>query len=141
MSYMKSEFDKIIEAHGHYVYLQRSTVDNDGKITYRKNDAGKWVLEKVKVRHRGFNSALPNVANELPEGQVNTSERTYYFKSEVIPFENDRIYEEDLRAEIFSGDESQGKYTVWTIDSALPLRGAGGDIDYWVCGVTRTRPN
>ena len=125
MSYMKTEFDKILAQYGHLVYLQRVTTNVYGEKHYDQE------VEIHLTRHRGANSALPDIAQEQPEGDVSTSERIYYFRSEVNPFEGDRIYEQDPRV----------PQTVWAIDAALPLRGLRGDIDYWVVGATRVRPN
>jgi hypothetical protein len=67
------------------------------------------------------------------EGIVNSAERVYYFKFDVEPRERDRIYEYDPRL--------TKNQTVWTIDQAVPMRGAGGEVVYHAAGVSRVRPN
>ena len=125
---MKKDFNSIIRQYGHDVLLQRRTQTVDSIPTYSD------VLEKHTVRADSPNSrTLIKSQSENMEGLVNTSERIYYFKSEVNPYEGDRIYEVDYR---------NNKYqSVWVIDQAFPMRGIDGHIVYWAAGATRIKPN
>ncbi len=132
MSYMKDKFDAILKSYGHDIYLER--MNDDGSTSSR--------MEIWTVRHTAPGAALQNVAQEMPEGEVNTTERTYYFQSEADPFEGDRIWEDPTIWQKTPEDPTRRVHrTTWTIDSALPLRGPGGGIEYWVVGTTREYPN
>jgi hypothetical protein len=125
---MRSEFDKILKQHGHNIYLQRSIVDEDSEITY--SDA----LEKHTSRFSiGIHRALPRAKEEALEGILNTTDRSYYLKYDVNPFENDRIYDYSPRA--------PGQTEVWKIDAVVGLRGDNGRVIYWVLGATREIPS
>lgn len=125
---MAGEFNKIISQYGHDIVLQRKNLGDKNQIEYSDE------LEIHTVRHATHASrALPNVQKELFEGIRNTSDRIYYFRSEAIPFEGDRIYELDPR--------TKDGLQIFEVDQALALRGLNGDIDYYVVGVTRYRPN
>lgn len=126
---MKSDFDKILKDYGHKIYLQRrsQTTDCDG-VEYREE------LEIHLTRFSIYNNrGLPNTQTEQMEGLLNSSGRVYYFKSDVCPYEGDRIYEEDFR--------TPNKQTVWVIEQAVPERGNSGVVVYWAVGAGRISPN
>lgn len=127
MGYMKKDFEKIISSYGHDIFLQRRTQNPKEIPTYSDT------LEIHTVRINSILRGAVKAEQELPEGIVNTSERIYFFKADALPFEGDRIYEYDERA--------FDKSTVWVIDSAIPMRGTGGEIVFWTVGATRLRPN
>ncbi len=129
MSYMKGEFDRILKSYGHKVYLQRRVrASGTGDGTWKKE------LEIHLTRHRS-GSSVQGAASEAMEGMLSTSERIYYFRNEVQPFDGDRIYETDPRV------QRPVDKTVWEIDAVVPMRGLGGDIEYYIAGCTRIRPN
>lgn len=116
----RGKMDQILKEWGHNVILQR-----------RVDDEFVNTLERHTVRHMyPANRGLPQVAEEEPEGIVHNADMIYYFRYDANPAEGDRIYEED----------PNGK-TTWLIDYSLPMRGRGGQIVYWVAGVTRENPN
>jgi len=124
---MRSDFEDIIKQYGHDVYLQRSSVV-DGEIKYENT------LEKHTTRFSvGVHRNLPRSQEESMEGITNTTDRTYYFKYDVKPYEGDRIYD--------YLDRSEDDKEVWLINSAVGMRGDDGHISFWVCGVTRVWPN
>lgn len=126
MSYMKLEFEKILKGYGHDVFLQRRTQETGATLVYSDK------LEVHTTRYTLTNNrALTGTQQEQKEGLLNTSERVYYFKSDVNPCEGDRIYEQDPRL----------GQTVWVIDQAYPFRGENGLFIYWSVGATRIKPN
>ncbi len=128
MSYMHADFEAILRRYGHDIMLQRRVSQNvDGEPTYSNT------LEIHTVRHMANTRSLPNAQQEMIEGILNTSERIYFLKANAFPYEGDRIYEQDPRAD--------DKQSVWVIDQALPMRGENGEIVFYTCGVTRIRPN
>lgn len=128
MNDMQAKMKAIILKYGHDIYLQRRSENTKGKPVYADD------IEKHTVRFSIYNNrTLPNVQQEQLEGLVNTSSRVYYFLYEVNPYEGDRIYEDDPR--------NEKHQSVWQIDAAVPMRGIGGQIIYWVAGCSRIRPN
>ena len=126
---MKSSLESILRSFGHEVILQRRDQNTDDK-----NPGYLPTLEKHKVRFSIYNNrGLANSQTEAMEGLVNTTNRAYYFKADVCPYEGDRIYETDYR--------SQDGKTVWVIEQAVPQRGENGSLVYWSCGVSRILPN
>ena len=124
MSYMKEEFDQILKDYGHKVYLQRKIQDSDGDDVYSNEF-------EIHLTRYTVNQNLSTIQTEEVVGIVDTSERLYYFRSEVHPFEGDRIYEYDPRV----------VQTVWEMDAVTMMRGLGGQLEYYTAGVTRIRPN
>lgn len=125
---MKNDFDSIIRQYGYDILLQRRTQNIKGIPSYSE------ALEKHTVRSDSPNSrTMTKTQSEQMEGLVNTSERIYYFRSEVNPYEGDRIYELDYRNSSYQ--------SVWVIDQAFPMRGLDGHIIYWATGATRIKPN
>lgn len=125
---MRDSFEGILKEYGHNVYLQRLIRNPDGTDTYSN------VLEKHTTRFSiGIHRALTQARDEAIEGVINTGDRSYYFMHDVKPFEGDRIYD--------YLDRTEGDQEVWLINSAVGLRGDGGQIIHWVAGVTRIRPN
>lgn len=126
---IKSDFERIIKDYGHDVYLQRSQVDPDTKEFKYSNK-----LEKHTTRYSvGIHRNLPRAREEAMEGVINNTDRSYYFKYDVKPFEGDRIYDYLDRAE---NDQE-----IWQISSTVAMRGEDGKISFWVAGVTRISPN
>lgn len=125
---ISSDFESILKEFGHDVYLQRSSIDEDGQITYANT------LEKHTTRFSvGIHRNLPRTQEEAMEGILNTTDRTYYFSKNVNPFEGDRIYDYLERAE--------NNQEVWLINATVGLRGEDGQISFWAAGVTRISPN
>lgn len=134
MSYMGSEFDKILKQYGHDVYLNRR-IRSDG------HDQGSYsdVLEIHTVRHIltfGLTSQ-----DEAMEGILNTSERFYWFRLNAQPLEGDRIYEAEPDLRIDKTIPQQIDQTVWVIEAVIPNRGLNGEIDFYKVGVSRFRPS
>lgn len=129
MSYMKVEFDRILREYGHRAYLQRRTANTGNEA----NDYScKFEIHLCRYRLVG---AL--TATEEPQGQVNTSSRTYYFKSEALPWDNDRIWEQDNT----DPNDRYYPWTVWEINGIVPMRGVGGQVEYYTATATRILPN
>jgi hypothetical protein len=63
---------------------------------------------------------------ENAQGLSVSSEVLYYFQHIASPKTGDRIYED-----LPNGQE------VFLIDFAAPVRGRGGQINYWIVGATR----
>ena len=124
MSYMKSEFDKIIRNYGHDVYLQRRINHYNGKSEY----SGTYEIWSVRHMESG---SLPDAQQETKEGINNSSERIYWFTAEAAPNPGDRIHEVDANL----------PRTIWTIDVSLPLRGVSGEIEFFKTGCSREWPN
>lgn len=126
---MRSEFDAILRQYGHDIILQRRDQSSDDKEPkyFPK-------LEKHKTRFSIYNNrGLANSQTEQMEGLLNTTNRAYYFKADVCPYEGDLIYETDYR--------SEDKQTIWVIEQAVPEHGEKGSLVYWAVGATRIRPN
>lgn len=116
---LKRSLDKILREWGHDIVLQRTT---SSKNTFSNK------LERHTVRHMyPANRGLPNILEELPEGIIHNVDLLYYFRADAKPNEDDRIYEQD---------EGHGQRT-YIIDFALPMRGRGGEIVYYICGASR----
>ena len=125
---IKSDFDAILKDWGHNVYLQRATLDEHNNRVYST------ALEQHTTRYTvGIHRNLPRTQDEAMEGVLNPTDRTYYFRSDVNPYEGDRIYDYLDRAE---NDQE-----VWLINSSVAMRGEDGQISFWVAGVTRIIPN
>lgn len=125
---MRNDFEDILTRYGHDVYLQRADLDDCGERVYSDT------LEKHTTRFSiGIHRNLPRSQAEQMEGILNTTDRSYYFKYDVNPFEGDRIYD--------YLDRNEDDKEVWLINSAVGLRGTDGRIIYWVAGVTRIWPN
>lgn len=125
---MEMQFNTILKRYGHNVYLQRRSETSAGVVSYSDT------LEVHTTRYSIYSPRnLPNARQEQMEGIVSTTERVYYFKPDVNPYEGDRIYEEEFRT-------LDGK-SVWLVDQVTPMRGANGEIIYWAVGVTKIRPN
>ena len=123
---MRSDFQAILKEYGHDIYLQRKI--GSGPESYSN------VLEKHTVRFTiGIHRALTQAQDEAVEGILNTTDRSYYFMYDVKPFEGDRIYD--------YVDRAPNDQEVWVIDSTVGMRGEGGQIVHWICGVTRIRPD
>lgn len=128
---LEAALNNVLRNWGHDILLQRRTPDRRDWTT---------ILERHTTRH-GYpaNRGLPQVMREREEGIVHSVDMLYYFRREAHPREGDRIYELDPRFEGYSG--SNTGQTTWLIDYALPMRGAGGKIVYYIAGVTREGPN
>lgn len=125
MSYMRDDFDGILRQYGHNIYLNRRIrADADGTGSY----ADKFEIHTVRYDRGG---SLQSAQDEAAEGIITSSERLYYFRYNAVPFDGDRIYEHDPRV----------VQTVWQIDTAIPMRGLNGDIEYYIAGASRIRPN
>lgn len=121
MAKLRRVLDKVLRDWGHDIILQRASSEE-------------WVWTGEYERHtvRSMYPAvrgLPQVAEERKEGLVHNVDMIYYFRRDACPREMDRIYERDERY--------PNGQTTWLIDYALAMRGKGGLVDYYICGVTR----
>lgn len=131
MDQMIQDFDHIIKAYGHDILLQKriqnSTETN--KAEYQTK------FERHTVRHMvPATRGLPTLLQDKMEGLVASSERIYFFRKNAYPYTGDRIYEYD-------DAEKRIGQSVWVIDESLPMRGAGGQVIYWLVGATQERPS
>ena len=131
MDQMIIDFENILRNYGHDILLQKriQTVTCGNEVSYEPN------LERHTVRHTvPATRGLPTLLQDKMEGVVATSERIYYFRKGAFPYTGDRIYE-------FDEAESRVGKSTWIVDEVLPMRGSGGQIIYWMAGVTQERPN
>jgi hypothetical protein len=131
MSYMKVEFDRILKQYGHKAYLDRR-VANTGNERSDYSSFAQGKMYPVRTRYRIEGDLI---GTEEMEGQLNTSKRVYYFQSHVKPWDSDRIWEKD------NNDPNSNGWTVWEIDGIVPMRGPGGQIEYYTTEATRIKPN
>lgn len=125
---IRSDFETIIKDWGHDVYLQRANLNEDNQLIYSHN------VEKHTTRFTvGIHRNLPRAQEEAMEGILNSTDRTYYFKHDVKPFEGDRIYD--------YLDRAPNDQEVYLINATVGLRGEDGQISFWVAGVTRIQPS
>lgn len=117
----------IMQEWGHDVLLQRRLPLQPGDLYY---ETGKFsdTLERHTVRN-SLRANLGRAVEEQLEGLVTNVDTTFYFLWDANPGAGDRIYEPDPR--------SANGQIVWTIDYAHPMRGRGGRVEFWVCGVTQ----
>lgn len=127
-------FNKIMQGWGHDIYLQRKIFGvSHGVYGDAPNHAMEKKLYRFTVRHMYARKAsLERIADSFPEGIVRDVDILYFFPGEANPKDGDRIYDNDVR---YDGGET------FLIDWALPMRGHGGKVVYWVAGVTRESPN
>jgi len=118
---VKKTFRQILKQWGHDVYIQR--ILPNGNHSER--------MERVTTRHVGQGGQInANSVQELPPGLFTKYDAIYYFESEINPKEGDRLYE----TVSVKADKSS---TLFRIDTATPIRGRLGKIDYWIVGATR----
>lgn len=132
MTDLRKSIKGLLSTHGHNIYLQRLT----SETTPDPHPQKIWsdTLEKHTVRHRyPSNSNLPHVMQTQEEGLIHNVDMIYYFLYDVNPREGDRIYEMDERF--------KQKLSTLLIEYALPMKGFGGRIEYWVIGAIREVPN
>lgn len=129
MSDIRLSFESTLRKYGHNILLQRRISEYTDDDPTFKNE-----LERHTVRHMHPGSkALAGIAQEMDEGITHTSEMVYWFKFDVNPAPGDRIYE---NIELYPNSLS-----IFTIDKSIPMRGRGGQIAFWACGVTQEEPN
>jgi hypothetical protein len=125
---LRAKFYQTLKKYGHDILLQRVSNNYDGTDpTYPKK------VERHTVRYTY--PALAGLYDEVGEeiaGIIHNADMIYYMQWDVNPQEGDRIYE--------NMPGLPNDQMVYTIDMALPLRGSGGRIEYWACGVTRSSP-
>lgn len=120
---LRAEMDAELRGYGHNILYQRCT--NSGAYSQE--------YERHTTRHRYPASVgLPSAEQSQMEGLTHSVDMIYYFRWDVNPRERDRIYEDDIR---------YTTYVMYTIDYAVPMRGVGGRIEYWVAGASRQEPN
>lgn len=129
---LRSVFERILREWGHDVYLQK--VANFGEPNaaprYTTDDQGRHVLEKHTTRHTYPGArALGNILTEEIEGMLTDYEVIYYFKHDVNPRTGDRIYENIVRY--------PNNLVTFIVDTAIPMRGKGGRIEFWATGATK----
>lgn len=122
----------VLRRYGHDVFLQRRLLDSANSPHPQPVYANK--LEKYTVRRMHPNSInFAGVVHERSEGVSLSVDLVFYFQHDARPKEGDRIYEPD--------DRYADKQIVWKIDYAHAMRGRGGRVEFWTCGVTREEPN
>jgi hypothetical protein len=130
MNQMIQDFDMIIQQYGHDILLQKRVQDQDLDCVQFESK-----MERHTVRHMlPATRGLPTFMQEKMEGIVSTSERLYFFRKGAYPYSGDRIYEYD-------DAETRVGQSTWIIDEAVPMRGTGGHVVYWIVGATQERPN
>lgn len=129
MADLRKSFDSILVKYGHNVFLQRRINEYTDEAPEFKNE-----LERHTTRHMHPSSiGLAKLADEQIAGVAHDSEMVYWFRYDVLPAPGDRIYE---NIELYPNNLS-----VFTIDKSIPMRGKGGQIAFWACGVTQEEPN
>lgn len=129
---LRRTVDRILSQTGHQILLQRRSLQDTDNPHPKKIWSN--TLEKHTVRHRyGRNAGLEQVQQVEIEGQIHNVDMIYYFRWNSSPREGDRIYEMDERFE--------NKLATLLIDYALPMRGKGGRIEYFVAGASREDPS
>jgi hypothetical protein len=119
----KRSFKKILREWGHDVYIQRILPNGD----YSTN------FERVTTRQVGQSGVSSSLASqEQTEGLDIKYDAVYYFEDVVNPREGDRIYEN------YSVKKNK-QFTIFTVDTATPIRGRLGKINFWTVGATRER--
>lgn len=121
----KATFKKILKDWGHDILYQRRLSDD---FTYSET------LERITTRNqlpRG--SALMFAAQEEKEGYVVNHDLIYFFESNVNPKSGDRIYEESYN--------SLEDAVIYLVDTAHPIRGRRGEINFWMVGATKESPS
>jgi hypothetical protein len=119
---LEKTFRGILKEWGYDVYIQRKLFNGNYSDS----------LERVTTRSVFPNGKVNSQSKqEEDEGIVTNSDIVYYFESEVNPQEGDRIYEKLPNA--------YGKQTIYTIDTASPMRGRMGKIVFWTVGATRDK--
>lgn len=107
---------------GHDVYLQRMLVNG--------NYSDKF--EKVTTRHVGQsgvgNTLSLGIADEGLEVKFDS---IYYFESNILPKQGDRIYEDY--------STKNKNYTMFVVAAATPVRGRQGKILFWTVGANREK--
>lgn len=119
----KRSFRKILREWGHDVFIQRILPNGE----YSTN------FERVTTRQVGQSGVSSSLSSqETSEGLDIKYDAVYYFEDTVNPKEGDRIYEN------YSVKKNK-EFTVFTIDTAVPIRGRLGEINFWTVGTTRER--
>lgn len=119
----KRSFRKILREWGHDVFIQRILPNGE----YSTN------FERVTTRQVGQSGVSSSLSSqETSEGLDIKYDAVYYFEDIVNPKEGDRIYEN------YSVKKNK-EFTVFTIDTAVPIRGRLGEINFWTVGTTRER--
>lgn len=135
MSDLRKVFKTIQQGWGHDVLLQRRVVDSQSGIySMAANNGFSTKLERYTVRHMyPRKSQLSHATDEFKEGLLREVDLLFYFQHDAKPKEGDRILEADDR---FSTAGKPG-FNTYVIDFALPQRGVGGRVEYWMVGCTR----
>lgn len=124
---LRRVFESFLRKYGHDVILERH--DSEDNITR---------YERHTTRHMYPGSGgLAGINQEQIEGITYDAEMLYYFKWNVNPREGEALFELDPR---YKGFELNGA-TRWKFSFAIPMRGIGGRVEYWVVGVDRTDPS
>jgi hypothetical protein len=128
MANLRNSFEATLRRYGHNIILQRRENEYASATpSYTRR------LERHTVRHMHPSSRLlANLAIEMSEGIVHDSEMIYFFKWDSNPASGDRIYE--------NIDLYPNSMSTFLIDKSIPMRGRGGRIEFWVCGVSQERP-
>lgn len=115
-------FEGILKKWGHDVLLQRR-INTDNSLEKEFSTR----LERHTTRNR-----LPGVVGieeENLEGEFANADLIYYFKWNVNPREGDRIYE--------NYERGLNDVVLFEVTYAHPMRGRGGNINYWAVGAQR----
>lgn len=124
---LRRVFESILRKYGHDIIMERHNAD--GTINH---------FERHTTRHMYPGAgALISANQEQEQGVTYDAEMVYYFKWNVNPREGEALFEADPRYRGFKLDGA----TKWRIAFAIPMRGVGGRVEYWVAGVDRDEPN
>jgi len=117
----------MLQKWGHDIFLLRRLPNSEEFET---------VYERHTVRHMYPGSRIAEIDQEQIEGITHEADMIYYFQWDVNPREGDMIYEPDPRYE----DYPLKGATAWVISYTVPMRGAGGRVEYWMVGADREEP-
>ena len=140
----------LLEKHGHYVYLRRSTGRRcdcwDPAAREAKPDCSfctgeGWAYEDVKVLARKMFLTDPMTAAFLnkmtPLGRVSVSDQVMWVKYDKKPTRQDKLIEVSL--------DSQGEpekpfriEIMWEIDWTQDYRDKWGRVEFWGCWIHNT---
>jgi hypothetical protein len=120
---LKRTFRNTLKKWGHDVYIQRILPNGNHSDEFER-------VTTRSVLQSGLTNAT--ATEEREEGFDIKFDAVYYFEESVNPKEGDRIYEDySLKPD--------KNYTVYLVDTASPVRGRLGKINFWVAGATREK--
>lgn len=130
---------RILRDYGHDVHLQRRIRDKEIGQYFTQQYSRR--VERHTVRHMHSSSvALAGATQQEREGVVSNVDRVYWFRWDVNPAEGDIIIDSKPTDGMTGSKHVRREPEKFVIDYAQPMRGNGGRIEYWACGVSRTGP-